>query len=300
MGRRVRIPWLVDLVIVDQPAEILSLAAEPRLDRDFRRGRGPLVNRVITGRICRHLRTDGHFLPAVAPQSDPLRAERQESLERQLDPSRNEPLWDDAVIDELANYVRGTGNGAHIGPVVQQAVGRLFDPGYVATTGSYEAARLIDGIGSANPIRYLWWRLSGKLARARNLLWRLAKDDGHAVHGTAIAMHNIVRALERMRALRTNPGIRPRLSEATILAQCLVAPPRVVRAATEAFETPPAGRRVQPGTLVLMELDQARHRAPEPAITFMSDSWSRCPARAFVPALLLAVWHKAEESGYGR
>jgi hypothetical protein len=49
-----------------------------------------------------------------------------------------------------------------------------------------------------------------------------------------------------------------------------------------------------------MELDQARHRSPEPAVTFMSDSWSRCPARAFVPALLLAVWHKAEESGYGR
>lgn len=294
MARRIRVPWLVDVLIVDQPAEIRALAAESRLDRDFATARGPLINRMVTGRIRRWLRADGSFLPALAPRGNALRAKRQEELARQLDPSRNEPLWDDATIRELAAYVRGTTSGDRVGPVVQQVVGRLFDPGYSASSESYEAARTIDGVGAAKPLRYLWWQLSGKLARARRLIWRLAKDDGHAVHGTAIAMHNIVRALERMRVLRANPGMPPRLSEATILTQCMVAPPRVLREAAEPFETPPAGRGMRRGTLVVMELDEARKRDPDGAMTFMSESWSRCPASGFVAALLLAVWREAE------
>ena len=294
MARRIRVPWLVDMLIVDQPAEIRALAAEPRLDRDHAVARGPLINRLVTSRIRRWLRVEDRFLPALAPREDTVRAKRQEQLARQLDPSRNEPLWDPAAVRELALYVRGSGAAERVGPVVQQVVGRLFDPHYTATPESYDAARTIDGMGSAGPLRYFWLRLSGKPARARRLLWRLAKDEGHAVHGTAIAMHNIVRALERMRRLRADPGARPRLSEESILTQCMVAPRRVLREATEPFETPPAGRQVRRGTLVVMELDQARERAPDSAVTFMSESWSRCPASGFVAALLLAVWREAE------
>ena len=35
MARRIRVPWLVDILLVDDPHEIGELAAEPRLDRRF-------------------------------------------------------------------------------------------------------------------------------------------------------------------------------------------------------------------------------------------------------------------------
>ena len=100
-----------------------------------------------------------------------------------------------------------------------------------------------------------------------------------------------------MRALRRDPGARARLSEATIVTQCLVAPPRVPRQVTAELFTRAAAGPLQEGTLVLLQLDDARQRAPGPEMTFMSDQWSRCPARGFVPALLLAVWRAAEETG---
>ena len=50
MARRYRIPGLIDLTFVSDPEEIRALAADPALDRRFLR-RGPLVNRLIAGRI---------------------------------------------------------------------------------------------------------------------------------------------------------------------------------------------------------------------------------------------------------
>ncbi|HLW91072.1 MAG TPA: hypothetical protein VKS78_07210, partial [Roseiarcus sp.] len=47
------------------------------------------------------------------------------------------------------------------------------------------------------------------------------------------------------------------------------------------------------GTLVLLELDAARHRDPGPEVIFMTGSWAECPASRWAPALLRAVWERA-------
>jgi len=59
---RFRIPALVDLITVSDPAQIADLAEDPRLDREYVI-RGPLINRIVTGRIRKVLSLDGSPCP---------------------------------------------------------------------------------------------------------------------------------------------------------------------------------------------------------------------------------------------
>jgi hypothetical protein len=76
-----------------------------------------------------------------------------------------------------------------------------------------------------------------------------------------------------------------------VVAQCLFAPPSVLRQATMPGAT--IAGTVRAGTLVMLELDAARERMGGPEIEFMVGHWAQCPAAAFVPALLRAVWERA-------
>ena len=293
MARRIRIPWIVDLMIVDDANEILALVQNPNLDRDFALPAGPLINRLITARIRDGLMFEAGFLPAVATRGNQARVERQVRLEAQLSTA---PAGSDDALATLAGYVNGGGSREQTAVTVQQLVGRLFSAEYGATPSSVEDANVLDGVGEVGVIRWFLWRLTGRVRRAKRDLLQLAKGDLHAVHGTAIAMHNIVRSLDIMRERRSNSGQQARLSEDRIVDQCLVAPRRVMRQATDEFESPIGGGRIRPGTLVLMSLDQARKQIPGGDISFMTERWSKCPAHSWVPSLLQAVWKKAEES----
>src|SRR5262249_58150023 len=97
------------------------------------------------------------------------------------------------------------------GVIVQQVVGRMFDRSYTATRESYRAARVVNAVLSSCPVdmaRALWWKLSGRLAASRALLWRLANDNPVVIHSTTIAIHNIVDSLARMRAAMRAHGPR--------------------------------------------------------------------------------------------
>jgi hypothetical protein len=109
MARHIRVPGMVDVVLVTAPEEIRALDEQPSLDRNFI-ARGPLVNRLITGRIRRWFGIKGQLLPSLAPRGDPVRAERQQQLAMELDPASGRVLWSDAQLDALANYVRGGGS----------------------------------------------------------------------------------------------------------------------------------------------------------------------------------------------
>ena len=61
MARSTRIPLLVDVVRVDDAAEIHALNADERIDRRFGR-MGPLVNRVVEGRILNCMRIGNRLL----------------------------------------------------------------------------------------------------------------------------------------------------------------------------------------------------------------------------------------------
>ncbi|AHZ78057.1 hypothetical protein DW66_3550 [Pseudomonas putida] len=42
-----------------------------------------------------------------------------------------------------------------------------------------------------------------------------------------------------------------------------------------------------------MELEKARQASGDESMVFLGDSWSRCPAEQWVPALLEGVWRRA-------
>ena len=296
MARRISVPLLLDLVLVDYPAEIRELNDDPRVTRRFRR-RGRLVNRVLQGRLLDVMHVRGALLPALAPHEDAERAERQRTLEQELNPLRNRPLWTEADLAPLAAYVRGKVGEERVGPAVQQLVGRLFVPDYRADEESYRAAKLVDAYPGSNPLRALWWRLSGRLGRARDLLWDKAKQDRHAIHATTIALHNIVYALRTMRDLAADPGRRLRAGADSIVQQCLSAPPRLLRRSREGFATRALPGAMPAGALIVFNLNRAHAATMDADLAFMTRGWSRCPAHAFVPALLRAVWEEVATGG---
>jgi hypothetical protein len=290
MGRSLRIPGLVDLIRADTGADIRALADDSRLDRRFE-SRGPLINRLLIGRVRSVLRLDGAPLPSVAPREDRARARGQEALRQRLDPAGGKPLWDDETIAGLVAAVRGNAGAPVIGPAAQQAVGRLFATEYRGSSESWDAARVLDtAVHTRNPLQWIHLRMSGQLAQARRRLATLVNGDRAGVHATGIAVHNLVRGFERMRELWAAPGWRTRATD-DVVAQCLFAPESVLRQATVPGVT--VAGEVRAGTLVLLELDAARARTPGPELEFMVGHWAQCPAAAFVPALLRAVWERA-------
>ena len=217
MAKRIHLPGLVDLATVEDKAEQRALAADDRLDRGCKLP-GTLVNRLMIGHVARTLRFDGMPLPSVAPRDDPQRAASQAALRARLDPAK--PLWDDATIAALVAAVRGTKGADAIGPATQQAIGRLFDSHYVGDAESWQAALDLDG-ALRRPLRGLVLLLTGRLARARDQLSRRVGGDLAGVHGTGLAVHNLVRGFETMRDLWRR---QPRPSADDAVRQCLYAP----------------------------------------------------------------------------
>ena len=95
-----------------------------------------------------------------------------------------------------------------------------------------------------------------------------------------------------MRALYADPSARSRLTPEAAAAQCLVAPQQVVRQPTTAGDL--LAGDFGDSTLILLQLDAANARAPSPEMAFMTGTWAQCPAHAWIPALLAAVWRAAQ------
>jgi hypothetical protein len=291
MARRIRVPGIVDVVLVADPAEIRALTDQPKVDRNFI-ARGPLVNRLITGRIRRWFEIIGLPLPSLSSRGDQVRANRQRQLAAALDPAHGATLWTDAQVSELASYVRGGGDDEAAAIMTQQIAGNLFDPLYRADRASWKAAHLIDRFRDGfSPVQIVW-QITGKLRRARDLLVDRAKNDRWTMHGTAIGVHGIVQALARMRQLRAQPAASS-LSDDAVLGQCLTPPKQVPRTVEAPFETPFVSNPLPAGAVIILQLEAAGAQAPDPEMVFMRGHWNACPARAFVTALLLTVWRRS-------
>jgi hypothetical protein len=287
MARSIRIPFLADLRLVGDKAEVPPLSANKDLDRRFDKI-GPLINRFTVGNIRNVMQVDGKPLPSVAPRGDATRAHSQQALRKRLDPAAG-PLWDAETLVRLVAAVRDTGS-ADLAPATLQAVGRLFAPSFVGDARSFGAAKAFDdAIHSRNPIKLLLLHATGKLRRARRLLAELVGGDLAGVHAVGIAAHNMVRGLEKMREIYHAGGPRPSTEEA--VRRCMFAPPTVVRQATASAST--VAGDVKHGTLVLYQLDKMREKSPDAEVVFMAGTWAECPALFFVPALYRAVWDGA-------
>jgi hypothetical protein len=295
MAQRIRVPGVVDLVLVADPSEIRALNEEPRLDRRFL-PRGPLVNRLIAGRIRRWFQIKGQPLPSLAPRGDQVRAERQRELASALDPASGRALWSEQQLDRLTSFVRGVGTYDSAAITVQEIVGQQFDPLYAADPESWRAATLIDRFRDGfSPVQIIWL-ITGRLRRARALLVERAKQNRWTMHGTAIGVHGIVAALERMRQLRVLPDATS-LDDDAVLGRCLAPPKQVPRTVEASLTSPFVAGEMQPGALVMLKLDAAKPSAPGSGTVFMHGHWNGCPAQAFVPALLRSVWHRSLTEG---
>src|SRR5262249_31392033 len=118
--RLLRIPYLVDLIRTDVPAEIRAYGADKRLDRDFTM-RGPLLNRLLTRKLRTVLTLHGLPLPTVAPQTDPERVRSHAELSARLAAAVG--VFDEATLAGLARAVRGHSDAPVLEHAVQQTVG---------------------------------------------------------------------------------------------------------------------------------------------------------------------------------
>ena len=296
MARRIRLPGLLDVVLVSEPAEIRTLNEERRLDRRFV-ARGPLLNRLITRRIRKWFAIKGEPLPSLAPRGDAERSERQRALAAALDPADGRALWTDAQLARLAAFVRGEIARDDAAVTVQEVVGKLFYDDYRADRETWQAAELIDRFRDGFSPEQILWQISGRLRRARDLLLERARQDRWAMHGSAIGLHGIVHALERMRDLRSAPEAAS-LDEEAVIGRCLAPPKQVPRTVEATLSTPIAADHLRPGTVVMLQLGAAGERAPDAETVFMRGHWNACPAQAFVTGLIRAVWRRSlQEDG---
>jgi hypothetical protein len=288
MATRIRVPWVLDVVLVSEPSEIRALDDEPLIDRRFI-PRGPLLNRLIVELIRRWFEIDSRLLPSLLPRADKDRAKRQRELATSLDPTQGHALWIDLQLDALSAFVGGRGSYEDMGITVQETVGRLFDPSYKADRASWDAAVLVDRFRNGfSPVQIIW-QGTGRLRCAFDLLRKRAEQDRWRMHATAIGAHGIVHALERMRLLRATPEATS-LSDDAVLARSLSPPKQLLRTVEAALSTPLSATELKP---VMMQNDKAMPRAPDAEMIFMRDHWNACPAQAFVTALLQAVWHRS-------
>ncbi len=115
--------------------------------------------------------------------------------------------------------------------------------------------------------------------------------DLAGVHAVGIALHNIVSGIARMQQIFRDRSQGDVLTAEAAGARCLFAPGSVLRQPTDTA-TSDAGN-LTPETLVLLKLQDANAHAPSGDIAFLRESWSRCPAEQWVPALLEGVWRRA-------
>ncbi len=292
--RRIRIPFLADIILVDSAHGIRADADHDLLDRGYR-PRGPLLNRIIAGRVRKALRFGKTPLPSAQMRGNSERARKQEDLADRLDPATTP--WNADLIGSIADYVRG-GNGRPVEHLVQELVGRLFKPTYTAGKGTWRAAKTLDGaIRSWNPVKRFLWLISNARVRSQNTLGKASDNDLAAIHATGIAVHNLVESVRRLKSDWSNPVRRAGLTPEQAALRTMVGPARILRQA--AAEGTALAGSLNPGTLVIFEVGRAAAHSLDSDLAVMSRSWSRCPAHALVPALLAEIWRTAQTKEAG-
>ena len=83
----------------------------------------------------------------------------------------------DAQLEQLASFVRGASSRDDAAVTVQEIVGRAFFPGYEADQASWKASELIDRFRDGFSMREIFWRVTGRLRRSRQLLLDRAQQD---------------------------------------------------------------------------------------------------------------------------
>jgi hypothetical protein len=116
----------------------------------------------------------------------------------------------------------------------------------------------------------------------------MVNSDLAGVIALIAARQLIVDDLHKMRQLVTDLALRSSITTDAVVDECLFAPATVVRQAKTSGEVD--GCPFRRGSLFILELGSASKGAANRDLVFLSQSWSRCPAEKWVPALLEGVW----------
>jgi hypothetical protein len=217
------------------------------------------------------------------------RAAAQDELWSRLNVKADEVKHGPAQLEPLAEWVRGIGTAEKLGLLVQQSVRRLFVETFTATEESWAAACMVlEAASSSSVTKMLGWRISGRLERAKTLLASMVNGDLAAVNAIIAAPQLIVDGLHKMRQLAADPALRSSITTDAAVDECLFAPTTVVRQAKTSGEV--GGCFFRRGSLFILGLGSASKGAANRDLVFLSQSWSRCPAEKWVPALLEGVW----------
>jgi hypothetical protein len=285
------IPGLVDVIKVDQPAGILQIARDGTVDRAFGSGK-PLLNSLLVRRILGVLSYNGHRFPTMSARQAIRREIQQDALWQKLNAAAPDIRAAPADLEPLAVWIRDSSLDIAVGPLVQQVIGRLFSPTFEAGEVTWAAAQIIAAsLAPGNALRNLAWKVTGKVTRAKALLASMVGGDLAGVHAVSVAIHNVVRGLDRMRDLYLDTSMRQTLTPEMASQRCLFAPSVVLRQATSSGTV--GGCPYAAGTLLLLELEKARQASGDESMIFLADTWSRCPAEQWVPAMLEGVWRRA-------
>lgn len=277
---------------VTAPAEISALNDAPQVRRSLS-GRGGLINRASAEKFVPFRTPDGDLWPAFRDRLDPLRRARQIELDVALADTVALLQRISPEIAALAGYVAGTATTEHPGPIVQQAIGRLFFEDYAADAQSYDAAATLSAWLAAGPLRSRRLRRSG-LQSALDRIMTRARGDTACAHATGIALHNVVTSIGLMRELAGSGDNLARLTPREATARTLRAPAIVAREARDGALI--GSVRLRARSLVLLRVESARRKSSDEAFAFFGGQWNRCPAHALVPALLAEVWSEAASS----
>jgi hypothetical protein len=289
--KRTYFPGLIDIVVVTDPAEIRTISNDSRFDRDFIL-HGPVRDVQRLRKMLRIFSLDGRLFEPLLPRTDPSRAAAQDELWSRLSVKADEVKHGPAQLEPLAEWVRGIGTADKLDLLVQQSIGRLFVETFTATAESLAAAHMVlEAASSSDVLKMLWWRISGRLERAKALLASKVNGDLVGVIAMITARQLIVDGLHKMRRLAADPARRSSITTDVAADECLFAPATVLRQAKTSGEVGgcPFGR----GSLFVLELGSASKGAANRDLVFLSQSWSRCPAEKWVPALLEGVWTRA-------
>lgn len=291
MGRRRRIPGVLDILIVDDLREIGPLIDDTRLDRVP--PEGPIANRIIVRRIRGLLRIGPVPLPTMVSRRDEDRRQAQRMLGDRLNAAAADVgTIPDGDMTAIVDYIRGGDDRDSAGMAIQALVGRQFSPDYRADPGTFRSAALInESLASRNLLRWLVDWLSGRTRRARDRLSARVGGDPAALHATMVAFQNLLVTADRMRDLFNEPRSQS-IGAAAALARCLVAPETILREATRRADT--IAGSLSRGTLVAFDLRKATDNTLLPGAGLLDAHWSGCPASAYVKALVIEIWRRAQ------
>ena len=290
--KRTYIPGITDIVEVTDPAEIRTISSDARFDRDFIK-HGPVRNVRLLRKILRIFSLNSRSFEPLQPRTDLSRAAAQDELWSRLNVKADEVKHGPAELEPLAEWVRGIGTAEKVDLLVQQSIGRLFVETFTATEESVAAAHMVlEAASSSNVLKMLGWRISGRLERAKTLLASMVNGDLVGVVAMITARQLIVDGLHKMRqlaaGLTANRALRSSLTTDAVVDECLLSPLSVVRQAKTSGEV--GGCPFRKGSLFILGLRSASQGAANRDIIFLSQSWSRCPAERWVPALLGGTW----------